>query len=77
MLGDKFVIEKENSLKLLNSRLLLLNPVDILNRGWAKVYNNNKNVESVDNVTINDTLKIELKDGQILTNVVSKIKGGT
>lgn len=76
ILGNKFFIEKENNLNVLNNKLSLLNPNEILNRGWAKVYKDKQNISSVNNIAVNDDLLIELKDGKLLTKVVSKDKGG-
>ncbi len=75
-LGNNLFLEKENNYILLNNKLILLNPVDILKRGWAKVYKEKKNIESINHVEYNDNLTIELRDGLIETKVVSKNKGG-
>ena len=75
------IIEKLNSniyLKLDNNKnnllniiekLNLINPLNVLKRGFSLTYKDNKIVKSVKNININDTLKLKLSDGDVLVYV--------
>lgn len=75
MIGDNFFLGKENVLNILSNKLNLLNPIEILNRGWAKVYKDKQPIETINNVELEDNLVVELKDGKLKAKVISKNKG--
>ncbi|MDR2873552.1 MAG: exodeoxyribonuclease VII large subunit [Methanobrevibacter sp.] len=59
----------ENHLILLNQKLIILNPLETVNRGYSIIKIKNKVVSSINKVEINNNLTIELKDGYIETKV--------
>jgi len=61
----------ENNLNSLNGKLILLNPLGTLNRGYSivKDLSTNKIISSVKDIDISDEINIELKDGYIQTKV--------
>ena len=51
-------------------KLELLNPLNILNRGYSITYLNDETLKSVKNVKKDDLLKIKLNDGLVKTRVI-------
>lgn len=63
--GQSFVRAKEYELGLLDSSLAKLDPMAILKRGYAKLEQNKKNIDSVRGIELKSNLDIFLVDGQI------------
>ena len=61
---------KSDSVKKLGAKLETLNPVSVLNRGYAIAQKDRKNINSVKELIINDEIKLTLKDGTVKTKVV-------
>lgn len=64
--------DKISQLKTLNSKLDVLNPYALLNKGYSLVYKNGEIITNIEQISINDTIKIDLKDGTfeaIITNI--------
>jgi len=66
-----FIKMEENNLNSLNGKLILLNPLGTLNRGYSivKDLKTDKIISSAKDLNIGDELNIELKDGYIETKV--------
>ena len=47
----------------------ILNPIAILSRGYSITKKDNKVLNSVHNINVNDELNVKLKDGEIKVNV--------
>lgn len=64
-------IYKENSIKLNNiiEKLELINPLKVLKRGYSLTYKENKIINKIDNIKINDKLNVKLSDGSINVSV--------
>ena len=62
--------EKLEKIKNLTSRLILLNPMETLKRGYAIVKKDNQVISNIDTIKKNDNLIIELKNGKIETKVM-------
>lgn len=58
--------------KTLNEKLIILNPLSIMDRGFTLTYKEEKLIKSINEVNVNDNLDIKVKDGTILTKVLSK-----
>lgn len=57
----------------LSNNLESLSPSNLLLKGYSFVYNSNdKMIKSIDDIQINDEIKIEVNDGLIVTNVKEK-----
>lgn len=70
-LNSNILLKLENNKKEINNLLIqldLLNPLNILKRGYLLTYKNNKIVKSIKNIKEKDNLTIKLSDGNI--NVV-------
>lgn len=73
LVTDKFytsfsdmLFSKRQHFSEINSRLVALNPMSVLSRGYGAVFSqNNDVVKSVSDVCINDSIKVVLKDGSI------------
>lgn len=64
------VKEKRHSLAIYIEKLNGLSPISKLNKGYALISDRENNIiNSVDNVKINDTIKISMLDGDILARV--------
>lgn len=62
-------IEKYNIFNNLKLKLDLINPINILNKGYSIVKYNDKIISDIKNVNINDSLNIILKNGIIISEV--------
>ena len=69
LLYEKYI----NILELDINKLELLNPLNSLKRGYAIVKKNNKCIESIKKIKIDDKINISLKNGTI-TGVVTEVK---
>ena len=58
-----------NKLNTLIEKLELVNPLNVLKRGFSLTYKNNKIIKSVKKVKKDDLLNIKLNDGNIIVNV--------
>ncbi len=71
---DSNINTKFKSLLALESKLQLLNPLLALDRGYGILINKNGNmIKSVENLNLNDSINIKIKDG-ILKVIVKEIK---
>lgn len=66
---------QHEKLHFLISKLNALSPLKTLERGYAIVYNEDKNITSINNVDINDEVSVKLKDGQFKAIIRSKEYG--
>lgn len=65
--------DKAIALKHCTEKLELLNPLVILNRGYAVAYSDDKVIKSVKSVRANDTIDVKISDG-FIEATVTKIK---
>lgn len=70
-ISKNLFVNKEHDFQLQQNKLFLLNPQDVLSRGWVKISKSNKMLSSVKNIKETDELIIELKDGLVNTTVKS------
>ncbi len=59
----------EYNLGLIIQGLNKLNPLKILNRGYAKIEQNDKSIRSIKDINIKENLDIYLKDGKLITEI--------
>ena len=71
---DKLMTQKEHDLILLTQKLEQLNPVRIMQMGWARATKNNQIIHSMDDVENGEEIKVELCDGVIDCLVQQKEK---
>lgn len=69
---EKYVISNENNLNNMLDKIVLLNPFNIMNKGYSIVYSNNNIISSVDDVEVNEEIDIKLKDGTIGAVITKK-----
>lgn len=67
--SDKNFDNIESNLNLVVNKLKLLNPVEILNKGYVKIRKNNTNILSRSELKLNDIVDIEFKDGKVKANI--------
>ncbi len=73
---EKCLSDKKSKFSNINGRLVALNPLAILSRGYGALFNsNNEIVNSIDKININDKIRINLSDGSINAVVMSKERG--
>ena len=66
----------QNKVESLEQSLILLNPNEILSRGYAIAFNEkNKAITNVDNISLDDRIKIKLHHGLVTTSVTDKTNG--
>ncbi len=63
--GFKF----EKKLDIRYNKLLALNVDSIINRGFARVFKKNKIIKSINNVSLNDSITVEFKDGSFESTI--------
>lgn len=71
-LNKNIKLKLDNNINYLNSlimKLELINPLNVLKRGFSLTYKNNKVVKSVKKINKDDTLCIKLNDGNITVSV--------
>jgi len=66
--------KKSHPFEMLRMQLEGLNPLSIMDRGFAVIKKDHRVITSVDSVEINDELTLRLKDGWILAKVKNKEK---
>lgn len=67
--------DKINHYKNLTSRLNVLNPYSLLNKGYSLIYKDNEVITSINQLNIDDLITINLKDGNIEATVKVIKKG--
>ncbi len=65
-------LQEKNSLGKAIDLLDAYSPLKILKRGYSLAYNNEQLISSVEQVEVNDTLKLKLSDGELITKIVEK-----
>ena len=65
--------EKDNSLNTIIEKMILVNPMNILKKGYTLTYQNDKLITSVDNVE-NKDISVKFFDGIIKATVTEVIK---
>ena len=50
-------------------KLLIINPLNTLKRGYSVLYKNNNIINSVKNLKVNDNLIIKVVDGLVYVNI--------
>lgn len=63
---------KQNRFQLDLNKLELLNPLNIMKKGYSVTTKNNQIIKSINDIEINDTLDIKMNDGTITTKVLKK-----
>jgi len=67
----KIILDKnENYLKNIIEKIQMLNPLNTLKRGYAVIKQENKVISSIKNIKENSNIKIEFKDGIVITKVI-------
>jgi len=66
------IVGQKHRLELLNARLQLLNPENILRRGYSITMVNGQTLRSVQQVHAGDTLRTILADGEVSSEVLSE-----
>lgn len=74
--SNQIIDNYKNSLALLAHRLELLNPLQLMVKGYSKIEVNQKMINSVKQVEKGDTLSIRLQDGSINAKVEEIINNG-
>ena len=67
--SEKIFSEYEKNLSLLTNKLKLLNPLEILDKGYVKVKKNNKTIFTKNDLILNDMVDIEFKDGKVKAKI--------
>ena len=72
----RYLESYQNKVESLEQSLILLNPNEILSRGYAIAFNkNNKAITNVEDISLNDKIKIKLHHGLVNTSVTEKTNG--
>ncbi|MDA9093882.1 exodeoxyribonuclease VII large subunit [Methylophilaceae bacterium] len=72
----RYLESYQNKVESLEQSLILLDPNEILSRGYAIAFNkNNKAITNVEDISLNDKIKIKLHHGLVNTSVTDKTNG--
>lgn len=71
---NHLLLNKINTLSMLGKQLHQLSPLNILDRGYAILYHEEKTVTSINNIQVGDALSARLKDGMIHAKVTELAK---
>ena len=71
--AQKIIEYKNNEFNNLINKMIILNPLNIMNKGYSLTYQDDKLIKSVDDVDINKELRTELIDGTIISGNLKKI----
>ena len=72
----RYLESYQNKVESLEQSLILLNPNEILSRGYAIAFNEkNKAITNVENISLDDKIKIKLHHGLVTTSVTDKTNG--
>ena len=66
---DNLYKNKKTDLKNINDKLKLLNPLNTLERGYSLTYIDNKVISTIKDINKNDSIKVRLKDGYVISKV--------
>ncbi len=67
---QQLYIEAKKQLKIIIDKLQLVNPLNILNRGYSLTYQANKIIKVVEDIDMNKDLSIKISNGIIEANIV-------
>jgi len=70
--ASNLINSKKNTLDNLRQKLALLHPENELNRGYAMLFKDKQIISSVDEININDIIKIKVKDGKLESIIKDK-----
>ena len=71
-LSRRTIKDEQSALLQMERMLALLNPIHVLKRGFSIVRSNGKAVHKLDQAQVGDRLDIQLEDGKLITEVLSK-----
>ena len=72
---DKAIVKSEHVISSYEQVINKINPITLAKNGYIRVMNNDKFIFSTDDVSVDDLLKIELLDGDIIAKTTDIIKG--
>ena len=73
---EDIFIKYNNKMELMINKLDLLNPLNVIAKGYSVAIKNNKTIKSVKEVTDGDEIDLRVNDGIIVTNVKGVKKDG-
>jgi exodeoxyribonuclease VII large subunit len=66
------VQKRSHQFSLLTDKLELVNPLNLLNKGYSLVKRGNENMSSIKDISVQDTIQVMMKDGHLDCLVVNK-----
>jgi len=66
------ITKLSNNHKLLNEKIIILNPLSILDKGYSVTYKGDELIKDVDNVNVGDIITTKVSKGTIKSKVVEK-----
>lgn len=68
------ISDKEKKLNTCIDKLIILNPLNVMQKGYSIVYKNNNVISSIETLNIDDTIDVRLYDGEIEAKIINKRK---
>lgn len=69
---DRYLDKIKTKYQLYNNKLVLLNPLNIMEKGYSVVYKGSDVVSSIDNINIDDEINVKFIDGTVKAKVLNK-----
>lgn len=73
-LFNNIIINNDKKINHLIDKLIILNPLNIMKKGYSIIYKDNNIVSTIDDINVNDNIDVRLQDGIIKTKVLEKRK---
>ena len=67
-----FLSTKEEHINSIINKLILLNPLNVMKKGYSITFKNDTVITSVEEIHIGDTINIRLSDGILDTKIINK-----
>ncbi len=67
---EKYLNKIENNIDKKNDKLILLNPLNLMKKGYSITYQNNNVISSIKDINSSENLNIKFVDGQVTTKIL-------
>ena len=69
---NKIIMQDDIKINHMIDKLILLNPLNVMKKGYSIIYKDNNAISSVNDIMENDIINIKLQDGSINAKVLEK-----
>ena len=69
---NNLIVSENKKIDHMIDKLIILNPLNLMKKGYSIVYKDNKAISSTKDININDDINITMQDGSIKAKVLEK-----